>query len=129
MNHMWLAVGAAALGGAAGSVLRYLISSEMAVMLGTSFPYGTLAVNAAGALCIGFFGVLISGISKNPLLGLFVITGILGGLTTFSSLVNEVIQYLSAGQFWTGFGYLFLQVFLGLFLAAVGGFSARWIFF
>lgn len=55
MNHMWLAVGAAALGGAAGSVLRYLISSEMAVMLGTSFPYGTLAaVGGFSARCIFF---------------------------------------------------------------------------
>jgi CrcB protein len=74
-----------ALGGAVGSVLRYVISHAGLVLLGAGFPWGTLAVNIVGSALIGVFGALgIAGEAR-----LLLVTGLLGGFTTFSAFSLE----------------------------------------
>ena len=76
------------LGGAAGSVLRYLVSVAATAALGAGFPWGTLAVNAAGSTAIGALASL--GLRDDA--RLLLVTGLLGGFTTFSAFSLETAQ-------------------------------------
>jgi CrcB protein len=84
-----------ALGGAIGSVLRYLASLVAAHWLGAEFPYGTLIVNAAGSFAIG----VIQQVGTDALLlpdstRLFLTTGLMGGLTTYSTFSYETVRLM-----------------------------------
>jgi CrcB protein len=83
------------LGGAIGTGLRYLTSIFAARWFGAEFPYGTLIVNLAGAFVIG----LVQQIGTQSLLitdnaRLFVTTGMMGGLTTYSTFSYETVQLM-----------------------------------
>jgi CrcB protein len=74
-----------AIGGAVGSVLRYLTSVAAITLLGAAFPWGTLAVNAAGSFAIGAMaGAEVEGHAR-----FLLVTGLLGGFTTFSAFSLE----------------------------------------
>ena len=82
-----------AAGGAVGAVLRYGVSGISRNLFGESFPYGTLLVNVIGCLVLGILGGY--GITKLPSTALlFVITGLLGSLTTFSTFGWESTQLM-----------------------------------
>jgi CrcB protein len=75
-----------AAGGALGSVARHWIGVMALRHLGANFPWGTLTVNVIGSAVIGVIGgVIAAGMVLAPELRLFLVTGILGGFTTFSS--------------------------------------------
>ncbi len=76
------------LGGAAGSILRYLVSVAATAVLGGGFPWGTLAVNAAGSAAIGF----LASFGLQDSARLLLVTGLLGGFTTFSAFSLETAQ-------------------------------------
>lgn len=80
-----LALFLVAAGGAVGSVLRYLVSVLAVEMLGTGFPWGTLAVNVLGSCAIGVIG----GLGVQGEMRLLLVTGMLGGFTTFSAFSLE----------------------------------------
>ena len=83
-----------ALGGALGSVCRYLLSK---LSLGT-FPWGTLTVNILGSLLIGLLtGLMLRG-SVSPEMKLLLVTGFCGGFTTFSTFANESFGMMKAGD-------------------------------
>ena len=114
------------LGGFLGSAMRYLVSVYSARLFGTQFPYGTLIVNVGGGFLIG----LITGISLptdliSPDLKLFLVTGIIGGFTTFSTFSNETAGLLAAGSYSLGVLNICLNLFLGLGGVALGGLIAR----
>ena len=125
MALMYVAV---AVGGALGSVLRYILSELAAQTLGTTFPYGTWVVNAVGSLCIGFLAVGLTRCAKNPVVAALLITGFLGGFTTFSSFMNETMQYMLAGLWQQALGYLALQLTCGLVMVFLGIVVARNLF-
>jgi CrcB protein len=80
-----------ALGGAAGSVLRFLTSVLAIELLGAAFPWGTLAVNAIGSFVIGAMaGADVEGEAR-----LLLVTGLLGGFTTFSAFSLEATMLWS----------------------------------
>ncbi|HNN93265.1 MAG TPA: fluoride efflux transporter CrcB [Pseudomonadota bacterium] len=91
------------LGGALGSGLRYLFGLLSARLLGLTFPFGTLGVNLLGSFLIS----LIIGLSLSvgvggsapisPTLRLFLTTGVMGGLTTYSAFNHEVLTLLEDG--------------------------------
>jgi CrcB protein len=86
-----------ALGGAIGTVLRYLASGLAARWFGAEFPYGTLIVNLAGAFVIGF----VQQVGTETLLvpdnvRLFLTTGMMGGLTTYSAFSYETVRLMEA---------------------------------
>lgn len=116
---------AVALGGMLGSSLRWAATFLCAAYVGTAFPYGTLLVNSAGSLLIGFLSLLLSSLSPRPEVALFLITGCLGGFTTFSSMMNETLQYISAGELPQGIFYVALQIILGLVFAALGAWIGK----
>lgn len=104
-------------GGAAGSLLRYLISVWVAVRFGDSFPWGTLLVNAFGSFGIGIFAGLTTdgGIVLAPtLLRVFVMVGFFGGFTTFSSFSLQTLNLVQAGEFLAAGGNILLSVTLCL---------------
>lgn len=74
-----------ALGGAAGSVARHLVAILAAAQLGVGFPYGTLAVNVVGSALIG----IAAGLGLGGEARLLLVTGFLGGFTTFSAFSLE----------------------------------------
>ena len=89
------------LGGAIGSVLRYLTSVLAAHWLGEQFPYGTLIVNLVGSFSIGLVHQLASDTLLIPdNLRLFLTTGIMGGLTTYSAFSYETARLMETGA-WT----------------------------
>ena len=78
------------LGGAAGSIARYMLSHLVYNKIGESFPYGTLAVNIAGCLAIGFLmSFMQERLAVNSNYRFFLVIGLLGGFTTFSSFSFE----------------------------------------
>ncbi|GMO38834.1 MAG: fluoride efflux transporter CrcB [Termitinemataceae bacterium] len=85
-------------GGGLGAVLRYLCSEYLNSVCSTVFSVGTLAVNTIGAFLIGFSFNLFGTYSVAPELRLFLITGFLGGFTTFSTYSLETVQLLLDGN-------------------------------
>ena len=95
MMYVWVA-----LGGALGSVARYACSVGAARWLGSAFPWGTLFVNVAGSFAIGLLAALVAADGR-PALGTdaraFILVGILGGFTTFSSFSLETLSLARTG--------------------------------
>jgi len=91
---------AIALGGAIGSVARYLLSTFVLRVSGTLFPLGTFIVNLIGCLVFGVIaGATTQRVQISPTVRLFLLTGILGGFTTFSSYAFESFVLVRDGQF------------------------------
>lgn len=89
-----------AVGGALGSVLRFVMSTWVYAQVGRSFPYGTLAVNVFGCLLMGFLFVLfIERLASDALLRAGMLIGLLGGFTTFSAFSIETISLVEQGAF------------------------------
>lgn len=113
----WLAIG---LGAALGACLRgYLARFNP---LHHWIPLGTLGANVLGGLLIGLALVWFQrmGSEVSDTVRLFVITGFLGGLTTFSTFSAEVFTFISAGKVLAGLGLIGLHVGLTLLATAVG---------
>lgn len=112
-----------AVGGAIGASLRHLMGVQVARLLGTGFPWGTLAVNTLGCFAMGLAIMLVV---RRPELGLqhaapFLMTGVLGGFTTFSAFSLEVFLLAERGRPWLAIGYVAasLAATLGAFAVAV----------
>lgn len=114
LDYFWVA-----LGGALGSVLRYGVAM-LSLRWGGNLPYGTLTVNVIGCLIIGMF---LPAAFKIPLsMRLFIVTGFLGGLTTFSTFSFESWTFFQAGLYWQGFFNVFLTLALSLLATGLGYF-------
>jgi CrcB protein len=86
-----------ALGGAIGTILRYLASVVAVRWLGPEFPYGTLIVNLSGAFIIGVVQELGTETTLLPdTVRLFLTTGMMGGLTTYSTFSYETVRLMEA---------------------------------
>jgi CrcB protein len=108
-----------ALGGALGSTGRYLTGEAIKATFGTSFPLGTLVVNIAGCAAIGFLIPYWTGSHAAHLNArLLLVTGILGGFTTFSAFGLETHTLFMKGQTTWALANIALNVIVGL--AAVG---------
>jgi fluoride exporter len=87
-----------ALGGAIGSSLRYLVATVALAWLGPALPWGTLVVNLAGSFAIGLVQPLAT---ESLVLGeetrLFLTTGVMGGLTTYSAFSYETVRLMETG--------------------------------
>ncbi len=84
---------AIAAGGATGALLRFWVSTGVYAVLGKGFPYGTLAVNVLGSLLMGFLYVLLlERVTVNGDLRAFLLIGLLGAFTTFSTFSIETLN-------------------------------------
>jgi CrcB protein len=104
-----------AIGGALGSTARYLFSLLIQRASGTLFPIGTFAVNCVGCLVFGAIaGAAEQRVQVAPQLRLFLLVGILGGFTTFSSYAFESFVLVRDGQFAAASVNIVGQVIAGL---------------
>jgi CrcB protein len=111
-------------GGALGAVSRYLTSGWVQEWSGSFFPWGTMAVNIAGSLALGFLVVwLQSTVASAEMRGLITV-GFLGSFTTFSTFSYETVAMLRDGEWWRAGGYMFGSVALGLIAVGLGAFLA-----
>lgn len=109
------------LGGALGSILRYLTAVLVNKYFQSTFPLATFAVNILGCLIIGvLLGLFERQYLTNPDFKLLLITGFCGGYTTFSAFSAENIQLLESGQTLTAFLYIGASIFIGLFALWLG---------
>jgi fluoride exporter len=107
-----------------GGVLRYGLATWIHKFFGNSvFPLGTLAVNVSGCLVIGFLVGLAEARSYfNPEMRLFILVGILGGFTTYSSFGLETFYLARFGQFPAAIANVGLQLLLGMLAVWAGHF-------
>ena len=112
-----------ALGGALGSVARWGLTGAVQRWTGSLLPWGTFAVNALGSLAIGFVAALaLERALVSPATRLFIVTGLLGGFTTFSALSYETFALMRDGQWLAAVGYALGSVAVGV-TAAVAGYG------
>lgn len=114
---------AVALGGATGSLLRWRLSAWLNP-LGLPFAAGTLAVNLVGGLLIGASLVWFEK-TPNETLRLLLVTGLLGGLTTFSAFSAESLGLLLRGQWAVAAAHTLAHVLGALLAASLGWWLAR----
>ena len=122
---MWNYV-AVALGGMVGCCARYGVTQLVQQWYGRSFPLATLVINVLGCLAMGYLFVLtLERVSISPGLRMAILTGVLGGFTTFSTFAMETLLLLEDGE--TGYAVLYLgaSVLLGLAAAFLGVYLAR----
>ena len=118
------------LGGALGSMLRFCLASAIDVRVsreGQIFPWGTIAVNITGCFIIGFiFALTVPGgrVFISPLARSFIMIGILGGYTTFSSFSLQTLALAQTGQWWGATANVLISVILCLFGVWLGAFLA-----
>ncbi len=124
-----LAIAAVAIGGAAGSVLRFLVSSWFNQRLGSGFPWGTFIINVSGSLAIGIvLQLVVSRAGISPYFRLFFATGILGGYTTFSTYSYETYALAGAALPMQSIAYALGSVVAGVAAAYAGTLLVRvWI--
>lgn len=117
-DWVWVAVG-----GALGSVLRYGAGGVIQRWNGSDWPMGTLTVNILGSFVIGFLAqmILARGI-MSPQARLFVMVGLLGGFTTFSTFSLETLRLVQQGGWLPAAANVLFSVTGGL-IAAWAGFS------
>jgi fluoride exporter len=120
MQWIWIA-----LGGALGSVARHLAQSRIQASQAGQFPLGTLSVNLIGSAIIGMLAGWFLANPVSPTLRLFLIVGILGGFTTFSSFSLDALNLLRDGQVRTALYYVLASNLGGMALACGGFLLAR----
>ncbi len=113
-----------ALGGAIGAALRYLTNVSALRLFGTGFPVATLVVNVVGSFLMGVLVVVLARKGGNHLAP-FLMTGILGGFTTFSAFSLDALTLWERGQAASAFTYVAASVLLSLAAIAAGLALAR----
>lgn len=115
-------------GGLIGAILRFGVGEAVAHTMNIRFPLGTLLVNAAGCLAIGFlFTFTLERGMLTPYLRLFVFAGILGGFTTFSAFGHETFLLWRDGMSARAAFYVVVSVTVGFGAVFLGHVIARLI--
>ena len=109
------------IGGSLGAALRYLVSRIfLRFELAATFPFATLLVNLVGCFLIGLIASIVPNIENNQLTRLFLLTGIVGGFTTFSAFGMETFDLIQDGSSIAAAGYVAASVVLGLLAVCAG---------
>jgi CrcB protein len=117
-TYLWVAAGSAL-----GGMARYWCSGFVAERVGETFPWGTLAINIIGSFVIGFFGALTGPDGRflvSPDVRVFVMVGLCGGYTTFSSFSLQTLTLMQAGEWMRAGANVLLSVVLCLFSVWLG---------
>lgn len=113
MTYLFIAIG-----GALGAVLRYLVT------LGFAFPLGTLCVNVIGSFLMGMVFVWVSSKAAGNA-QLFLMTGVLGGFTTFSAFSLDVLKMIEGGRWAYVSQYVLASVILSIAAVFVGAYIMK----
>jgi fluoride exporter len=118
-----------AIGGALGSLTRYLVGSMVAGRMGMRFPYGTFVINMTACLIIGFSVTFIERhTSINPAWDFLIPVGFVGAYSTFSTFEMEAFAALQTGEFLISAAYVAVSVLSGLVAVWLGVLLARLAF-
>lgn len=113
---LWISIGAVL-----GANLRYWVGDWAAQRFGSDFPYGTLMINLSGSFLLGLIvSLTLEHYIIDPRLRIFMIVGILGSYTTFSTYAYESIALISLGQWGLGLFNLIGSSLLGGLFALLG---------
>ncbi|PLX34312.1 MAG: fluoride efflux transporter CrcB [Hyphomicrobiales bacterium] len=124
MNPLYLASVAA--GGAVGASMRYMVSLAGIGLFGPGFPWWTLFVNVTGSFAMGAVFEFIAGRYHIPNPAqLFLLTGIMGGFTTFSAFSLEVVTMLESRDYWAALSYAAASVLLSILALFAGLYLMR----
>ena len=113
------------IGGGLGAVARHGVNRAGLAMLGPGFPWWTFAVNVAGCFLIGLLAGLFGSLETGHNARLFLITGFLGGFTTFSAFSLDALTLWERGEPLQAGLYILGSVILSLIAAAGGLLVAR----
>ena len=106
---------AVAIGGGLGAVFRYSLVAALGTRLGSGFPWGTMCVNVLGSFLIGVaYVILMERFVSVQWIRLVLITGFLGGFTTFSAFSLDALLLFEGGLWIRGLVYSLLSVILCL---------------
>lgn len=120
---------AIALGGAVGSVCRYLLGLSIQSRLGGDFPLGTLIINITGSFVLGFLlRYALLGTEINPVTRALLTTGFCGGYTTFSTFSYETAALIEGGEYSRAGVYVGLSIVVSLLGTFMGMQLARTVF-
>jgi CrcB protein len=125
MTYFWIF-----LGGGLGSVARFAGSSLVARLFGETFPWGTLLINVTGSLVIGFYSTLTGPEGRwmvAPTARQFVMIGICGGYTTFSSFSLQTLALARDGEWFKAGSNVVLSVVLCLAAVWLGHLAAAYL--
>ena len=110
--HTYLSI---ALGGALGSMARYATGVYVGRWLGTAFPWGTLLINVIGSFLIGVFAESFAlRWDASPSMRVFLVVGICGGYTTFSTFSLDIVTLINHGDTLAAGAYIAASVVLGV---------------
>lgn len=125
----WVQLALVMSGGALGAAARFWLGGALLRRLGDGIPWGTLAANLIGAFAVGFLAEWLQGRGAAALpWRAFLIVGVLGALTTYSSLLLELLLMQRTGRSGTALAYLAATLVLGILLVWLGsriGLAAR----
>jgi CrcB protein len=114
------------LGGGSGALARYIASLAIMTRFGGKFPLGTLVINVTGSFAIGYLMTLMTErYNLDPAWRLLLVTGFLGGYTTFSSFEWETYTAVREGAFWAGMLNVLSSLILGYVAVWFGSILAR----
>ena len=123
MDFLWVGVG-----GFVGANARYAMGRAIHDRVVTTFPLGTLTINVLGSIAIGFLVMLLAErYAPNHALRLLIVTGFLGGYTTFSSFSFEAVMLADRGQLGRALVYILGTNGLALAGCAAGVALVRWL--
>jgi fluoride exporter len=107
---IWIAIG-----GALGSVARFVSVRSVQSLLGDASPWGTATVNIVGSFAMGFLvAFLARKFADNDGLRFFLTTGFLGGFTTFSAFSQDVVRMVQGGETGTAAAYVLISVAISI---------------
>ncbi|HZC38134.1 MAG TPA: fluoride efflux transporter CrcB [Sphingomicrobium sp.] len=118
LTYLWIAIGSAL-----GGMARYASSRAVAYRFGETFPWGTLLVNVTGSLVIGFVAALSgpdSRVMVSPNARQFIMVGLCGGFTTFSSFSLQTLELIRNRDFGEAFGNIALSFAACMAAVAIG---------
>jgi CrcB protein len=125
---VWLNYVAVAAGGAVGCAARYGLTQLIQLVWGRDFPIATLIINVLGSFVLGFlFFETLERLTMAPALRVAILTGGLGGFTTFSTFMVESMLLVEDGHTGHAILYVGLSVLFGFAAAVAGGFLSRYI--
>jgi len=122
-RFLWVCLGSAAGGGA-----RYLVSGWALRVFGSSFPYGTLAVNFLGSMLLAaLMFASVEATAMSPAVRLALTTGVMGGFTTYSTFSYETMRYVQDGAWTVAIANVLITVVTCLAASLLGWAGARWL--
>jgi fluoride exporter len=124
MDHIWKVL-ALSVGGVIGVNVRHWLGHWMNQWASPKFPWATFTINVTGSFAIGFLTIVLSRWLPHPNARLLLVTGLLGGYTTFSAYSFESLSLWERGDRWSAGAYVFGSVLAGLLAVVFGVLLAR----